>query len=73
MIIVNEQKSDRSSLLVWQVSINKEQAETRYCTTPLNALRYCFMLKKQTGARIAPETLGYLCEMNRYQKALSKA
>lgn len=73
MIIVSEQKSNRSSLLVWQVSINEEQSDMRYCTTPLKALRYCFILKKQTDVKIAPETIEYLSQMHQYQKALAKA
>ena len=60
MIIVSQVKSNRSEFMVWQVSINNEQTGMQHCTSPLKALRYCFILKKQMGVKIAPETIEYL-------------
>ncbi len=57
MIIVSQVKSNRSESMVWQVSINNEQQGMQHCKSPLKALRYAFILKKQTGVQIANETI----------------
>lgn len=73
MIIVSQVKSNRSELMVWQVSINEEQSGMQHCTSPLKALRYCFYLKKQSGVKIAPEAIEYLSQEHQLQKALANA
>ena len=60
MIIVSQVKSNRSESMVWQVSINNEQQGMQHCKSPLKALRYAFILKKQTGVQIANETIEFL-------------
>lgn len=71
MIIVSQVKSNRSESMVWQVSINNEQQGTQYCKSPLKALRYAFILKKQTGVHIANETIECLkSEISRLKELL---
>ena len=73
MIIVSFRKSNRSNFIVCEVSVNGETEGTQYCTSPLKALRYCFLLKKQSGVKIAPETIEYLSKMHQMQKVLATA
>lgn len=73
MIIVSFMKSNRSSYIVCEVSINGETEGMQHCTSPLKALRYCFLLKKQSGVRIAPETIECLRRVHQMQKAFATA
>lgn len=73
MISVSFRKSNRSNFIVCQVSVNGETEGMQYCTSPLKALRYCFLLKKQSGVKIAQETIDYLRQMHQMQKALATA
>jgi len=69
MIIVNQVKSNRSEFMVWQVSITGETC-AQYCKNPLKALRFAFMLKKNTGVKISMESIAHLQqEMARQKEA----
>lgn len=50
-ILVKTEKSNRSENNVWVVSTRSYKK--KYCRNALTALRYAFILKKQTGRRIA--------------------
>ena len=52
-ILVKTEKSNRSENNVWVVSTRSYKK--KYCRNALTALRYAFILKKQTGRRIADE------------------
>lgn len=52
-ILVKTEKSNRSENNVWVVSTRSYHK--KYCRNALTALRYAFMLKKQTGRRIADD------------------
>ena len=54
MISVSFRKSNRSNFIVCQVSVNGETEGMQYCTSPLKALRYCFLLKKTVGRKDCP-------------------
>jgi hypothetical protein len=73
MIIVSFRKSNRSSNIVCQVSVNGDTEGMQYCTSPLKALRYCFILKKKSGVKIAAEAIEQLRQMHQIQKALANA
>ena len=60
MIIVSQVKSNSSDNMVWQVSVNEEQEGMQHCKSPLKALRYCFLLKKQIGVKIAQDAIDHL-------------
>ena len=73
MIIVSQVKSNRSDFQVWQVSINNEQSGMQHCKSPLKALRYAFILKKQTGVKIAQDSIEYLkAEISRQKELQGK-
>lgn len=59
VIIVSAQKSNRSSNMVWAVSIQGEQPSA-YCKSAFAAMRYMFLLKKQTGINISDNCLARL-------------
>lgn len=59
MIIVSQVKSNRSEFMVWQVAISGEPF-AQYCKTPLKALRFAFMLKKNRGVKISMEAIATL-------------
>ena len=50
-ILVKTEKSNRSENNVWVVSTRSYKK--KYCRNALTALRYAFILKKQTGRDIA--------------------
>ena len=52
-ILVKTEKSNRSENNVWVISTRSYKK--KYCRNALTALRYAFILKKQTGRRIADE------------------
>ena len=69
MIIVSQVKSNRSEFMVWQVAITGEPA-AQYCKSPLKALRFAFMLKKDKGVKISMESIATLQkEISRQKEA----
>jgi hypothetical protein len=52
-IRVKNEKSNRSENQVWVISTQSHKK--KYCRNALTALRYAFLLKKQTGRRIADD------------------
>lgn len=52
-ILVKTEKSNRSENDVWVIST--QSYKKKYCRNALTALRYAFLLKKQTGRRIADD------------------
>lgn len=57
-ILVKTEKSNRSENNVWVVSTRSYKK--KYCRNALTALRYAFILNKQTGRRIADEAFARL-------------
>jgi len=48
-ILVSCVRSNKSDNNVWAVSIQGEEQVKSYCTSPYKAMKYAFLLKKQTG------------------------
>lgn len=65
-ILVKTEKSNRSENNVWVVSTRSYKK--KYCRNALTALRYAFILKKQTGRRIADEAFEALIGAVRERK-----
>ena len=57
-IRVKTEKSNRSENDVWVISTQSHKK--KYCKNALTALRYAFILKKQTGRRIADDAFEML-------------
>ncbi|MCR5644138.1 MAG: hypothetical protein K6G32_12495 [Prevotella sp.] len=57
-IRVKTEKSNRSENDVWVISTQSHKK--KYCRNALTALRYAFILKKQTGRRIADDAFEML-------------
>ena len=73
VIIVTVVKSNKSENNVWAVGITGEEQEQAYCKSPYKAMRFAFMLKKQTGFRIEDASLKSLSEEIARQKAAEVA
>ena len=73
VIIVSVVKSNKSENNVWAVGITGEEQEQAYCKSPYKAMRFAFMLKKQTGFRIEDASLKSLSEEIARQKAAEVA
>jgi len=69
VIIVTEVKSNKSENNVWMVAITGEEQGQAYCKSPYKAMRFAFMLKKQTGFSIEDASLKALSEKIAKQKA----
>ena len=69
VIIVTEVKSNKSENNVWMVAITGEEQGQAYCKSPYKAMRFAFLLKKQTGLSIEDASLKALSE----KIALAKA
>lgn len=67
-ILVKTEKSNRSENDVWVVST--QSYKKKYCRNALMALRYAFLLKKQTGRRIADEAFEYMVAGVRARKLM---
>lgn len=65
-ILVKTEKSNRSENNVWVISTRSYKK--KYCRNALTALRYAFILKKQTGRRIADEAFQTLISAVRERK-----
>ena len=48
-ILVSCVRSNKSNHNVWAVSVQGEEQVKSYCKSPYKAMRYAFLLKKQTG------------------------
>ena len=59
-IIVSVVKSNKSDNNVWAVSITGEDQPSAHCKSAYKAMRFMFLLKKQTGLYIADESLALL-------------
>ena len=73
VIIVSEVKSNKSENNVWMVAITGEEQEQAYCKSAYKAMRFAFLLKKQTGFYIEDASLKSLSEEIARQKAESAA
>ena len=71
VIIVTEVKSNKSENKVWMVAITGEEQGQAYCKSPYKAMRFAFLLKKQTGLSIEDATLKALSEKIALAKAAS--
>jgi hypothetical protein len=69
VIIVTEVKSNKSENKVWEVAIAGEEQSQAYCKSAYKAMRFAFLLKKQTGIRIEDASLKALSEEIAKQKA----
>ena len=49
VIIVSVVKSNKSENNVWAVGITGEEQEQAYCKSAWKAMKFAFLLKKQTG------------------------
>ena len=59
-IVVSVVKSNKSDNNVWAVSITGEDQPSAHCKSAYKAMRFMFLLKKQTGLYIAAESLTQL-------------
>lgn len=73
VIIVTEVKSNKSENNVWMVAITGEEQGQAYCKSPYKAMRFAFLLKKQTGFHIEDASLKALSEEIAKQKVESEA
>lgn len=68
-IIATVVKSNRSDNNVWAVSITGDEQPSAHCKTAYKAMRFMFLLKKQTGLYIAAESLAQLSAEIAFRKA----
>ena len=73
VIIVSVVKSNKSENNVWAVGITGEEQEQAYCKSAWKAMKYAFLLKKQTGFYIEDDSLKMLSEEIARQKAANAA
>lgn len=73
VIIVSIVKSNKSENNVWAVGITGEEQEQAYCKSAYKAMRFAFLLKKQTGFYIDDDSLRMLSEEIAKQKAEAAA
>ena len=73
VIIVSIVKSNKSENNVWAVGITGEEQEQAYCKSAYKAMRFAFLLKKQTGFYIDDASLKALSEEIAKQKAEAAA
>ena len=69
VIIVSVVKSNKSENNVWAVGITGEEQEQAYCKSAWKAMKFAFLLKKQTGLYIEDASLKALSEEIARQKA----
>ena len=72
VIIVTEVKSNKSENNVWMVAITGEEQGQAYCKSPYKAMRFAFLLKKQTGLSIEDASLKALSEKIALAKAANE-
>ena len=68
-IIASIVKSNNSDNNVWAVSITGDEQPSAHCKTAYKAMRFMFLLKKQTGLYIAAESLVQLSAEIAFRKA----
>ena len=73
VIIVSVVKSNKSENNVWAVGITGEEQEQAYCKSAWKAMKFAFLLKKQTGFYIEDDSLKMLSEEIARQKAANAA
>ena len=73
VIIVSVVKSNKSENNVWAVGITGEEQEHAYCKSAWKAMKFAFLLKKQTGLYIEDASLHMLSEEIARQKAAAAA
>ena len=73
VIIISVVKSNKSENNVWAVGITGEEQEQAYCKSAYKAMRFAFLLKKQTGLYIDDASLKALSEEIAKQKAEAAA
>ena len=73
VIIVSVVKSNKSENNVWAVAITGEEQKQAYCKSAWKAMKFAFMLKKQTGFYIEDDSLKMLSEEIARQKAAAAA
>ena len=61
-IIVSVVKSNKSENNVWAVAITGDEQPSAHCKSAYKAMRFMFLLKKQTGLYIADESLAQLSQ-----------
>ena len=72
VIIVEAKKSNKSSYMVWAVRISQEASPRAHCKSAYKAMRFAFLLKKQTGLNISENCLARLSQEvqnNKIEKA----
>ena len=69
VIIVSVEKSNKSENNVWAVAITGEEQKQAYCKSAWKAMKFAFLLKKQTGFYISDTSLKMLSEEIARQKA----
>ena len=69
VIIDSVVKSNKSKNNVWAVGITGEEQEQAYCKSAWKAMKFAFLLKKQTGLYIEDDSLKMLSEEIARQKA----
>ena len=73
VIIISVVKSNKSENNVWAVGITGEEQEQAYCKSAWKAMKFAFLLKKQTGFYIEDDSLKMLSEEIARQKAANAA
>ena len=73
VIIVSVVKSNKSENNVWAVGLTGEEQEQAYCKSAWKAMKFAFLLKKQTGFYIEDDSLKMLSEEIARQKAANAA
>ena len=73
VIIVSVVKSNKSENNVWAVAITGEEQKQAYCKSAWKAMKFAFLLKKQTGLYIEDDSLKMLSEEIARQKAANAA
>lgn len=68
-IIVSVVKSNNSDNKVWAVAITGNELPCAHCKTAYKAMRFMFLLKKQTGFNISDNSLARLSHEIASQKA----
>ena len=73
-IIASIVKSNKSDNNVWAVAITGDEQPSAHCKSAYKAMRFMFLLKKQTGLYIADESLAQLsAEIARVKAAKAEA
>ena len=73
VIVVSVEKSNKSENNVWAVAITGEEQKQAYCKSAWKAMKFAFMLKKQTGFYIEDDSLHMLSAEIARQKAAAAA